>query len=167
MPAPAAVAAPTAAPSFETFFERERDDLYSALCLVTRDRHEAEEIAQEAFVKVLEHWERVSGMDEPGGYLYRTAMNVFRSRYRRAMMAARRTVGAAPSNDEIAAVDERDAAVRALALLSPRQRAALVLTDLLGYPSEEAARMLGIRASTLRVHVARARATLKGSIADG
>jgi DNA-directed RNA polymerase specialized sigma24 family protein len=51
--------------------------------------------------------------------------------------------------------------VRALAPLSPRQSAAVVLIDLLGYPSKEAARMLGIRASTVRMHVSRAHAALK------
>lgn len=56
--------------------------------------------------------------------------------------------------------------MRALATLSPRQRAAVVLTDLLGFPSEEAARMLRIRASTLRMHVSRAHAALKGTMSD-
>jgi DNA-directed RNA polymerase specialized sigma24 family protein len=37
----------------------------------------------------------------------------------------------------------------------------VVLVDLLGFRSEEAARMLGIRASTLRMHASRAHAALK------
>jgi RNA polymerase sigma-70 factor (ECF subfamily) len=152
--------------SFEEFFEREKADLYGAMCLVTRDRHEAEEIVQDAFVRVLEHWGRVDALNDPRGYLYRTAMNVFRSRYRRAALAAKRTLSASQPDDGIAEVDARDATVRALASLSPRQRAAVVLTDLLGFPSEEAARMLGIRASTLRMHASRAHAALKGSMRD-
>lgn len=152
--------------SFAEFFEREKADLYGAMCLVTRDRHEAEEIVQDAFVRVLEHWGRVGSLDNPRGYLYRTAMNVFRSRYRRATLAAKRTLGASRPDDGIAEVDERDATVRALAPLSPRQRAAVILTDLLGFPSEEAARMLGIRASTLRMHASRAHAALKGTMND-
>ncbi len=147
--------------SFEEFFLRERTGLFGALCLVTRNRHEAEDLVQDAFVRVLERWERVSLMDDPRGYLYRTAMNAFRSRYRRAFLAAKRTLGVTPADDGIAAVDARDAAVRALATLSPRQRVAVVLTDLLGYPSKEAARMLGIRASTVRMHTSRAHAALK------
>jgi len=147
--------------SFEEFFLRERAGLYSALCLVTRNRHEAEELTQDAFVRVLERWDQVSTMQDPHGYLYRTAMNAFRSYYRRSVLAAKRAFRATPNDDAIAAVDERDAAVRALATLSPRQRAAVVLIDLLGYPSEEAARMLGIRASTVRMHTSRAHAALK------
>jgi RNA polymerase sigma-70 factor, ECF subfamily len=147
--------------SFEDFFQREKAGLYGALCLVTRDRHEAEELTQDAFVRVLERWGRVSDMDDPRGYLYRTAMNAFRSRYRRTLLAAKRTFGMTRPPDDIADVDARDAAVRALAHLSPRQRAAVVLIDLLGYSSKEAARMLGIRASTVRMHTSRAHAALK------
>jgi DNA-directed RNA polymerase specialized sigma24 family protein len=40
----------------------------------------------------------------------------------------------------------------------------VVLTDLLDFPSEEVARMLGIRASTVRVHVSRAHAVLKDTM---
>jgi RNA polymerase sigma-70 factor (ECF subfamily) len=156
----------TGASPFEDFFQREKSDLYGALCLVTRNRHEAEELTQDAFVRVLERWERVGEMEDPRAYLYRTAMNAFRSRYRRTVLAARRTLGVTPADDATADVDALDAAVRALAHLSPRQRAAVVLIDLLGYPSKEAARMLGIRASTDRMHVSRAHAALKETMTD-
>ena len=152
--------------SFEGFFRSEKEGLYQTLCFVTRNRHEAEELTQDAFVRLLERWERVSRLEDPRAYLYRTAMNAFRSRYRRALLAAKRTMGAIPPDDEIAAVDERDVAVRALAALSPRQRAAVVLIDVLGFPSEEAGRMLGIRASTIRMHASRAHAALKGTMTD-
>jgi RNA polymerase sigma-70 factor, ECF subfamily len=147
--------------SFDGFFERERDPLYRALWLVTRNRFEAEELTQEAFVRLLERWDRVSVMDDPRAYLFRTAMNAFRTSYGRALLAAKRTMKVLPADDTITEIDERDAAVRALARLSPRQRAAVVLTDMLGFGSDEAARMLGIRASTLRMHASRAHAALK------
>jgi len=150
--------------SFEDFFQREKAGLYSVLCIVTRNRHEAEEITQEAFVRVLERWDRIGAMEDPRAYLYRTAMNSFRTGFRHAAMAAKRTLGVSRPDDAIADVDARDAAMRALAPLSPRQRAAVVLTDLLGFPSEEVARMLGIRASTVRMHVSRAHTTLKDTM---
>ena len=153
--------------TFEALFQSHRDELYGAMALVTHDRGEAEELTQEAFVKVLERWDRVGAMDDPTGYLYRTAMNLFRKRYRRAALAARRSVGLAPSRDPIEDVDARDAAARALAPLTPKQRAAIVLTDLLGFPSEEAARMLGVRASTVRMHASIARATLRKTMGGG
>jgi hypothetical protein len=40
-----------------------------------------------------ERWNRVSGLEDPVGFLLRTAMNVFRDRARRATLAARRTLG--------------------------------------------------------------------------
>jgi RNA polymerase sigma-70 factor (ECF subfamily) len=147
--------------SFDSFFERERDRLYRALWLVTRNRFEAEDLTQEAFVRVLERWDSISAMDDPRAYLFRTAMNAFRTSYGRALLAAKRTMRVLPADDTIAAIDERDATVRALARLSPRQRAAVVLTDMLGFRSEEAARMLGVRASTLRMHASRAHEALK------
>jgi RNA polymerase sigma-70 factor (ECF subfamily) len=150
--------------SFEDFFQREKGGLFSVLCIVTRNRHEAEELTQEAFVLILERWDRVGAMEDPRAYLYSTAMNTFRTGFRHAAMAARRTLGVSRPDDAMADVDARDAAMRALAPLSPRQRASVVLTDLLGFPSEEVARMLGIRASTVRVHVSRAHAVLKDTM---
>ena len=94
-------------------------------------------------------------------------MNVFRSRYRRTMLALKRSGRAEPSDDLFADVEARDATIRALATLSPRQRAAVVLTDLLGFRSDEAAKMLGIRASTVRMHASRAHAALKVTMTDG
>ena len=64
----------------------------------------------------------------------------------------------------MAAVDARDVVVRALGTLTPRERAALVLTDLLDMTSEDAAKALGVRASTVRVLAGRARAALRDRI---
>jgi RNA polymerase sigma-70 factor, ECF subfamily len=147
--------------SFEEFFQREKAGLYGALCIVTRNRHEAEELTQDAFVRILERWDRVGVMDDPRAYLYRTAMNTFRSRYRRTALAAKRALRVSPPDDAIAEVDAQDTTMRALATLTPRQRAAVVLTDLLEFPSEEAGRMLGVAAATVRTHVSRAHAALK------
>jgi RNA polymerase sigma-70 factor (ECF subfamily) len=147
--------------SFDGFFADHHDRLYRALWLLTRDRDEADELAQDAFLKVWEHWDRVGSLDDPEGYLYRTAMNLFRNRRRRAAVALRRAVHATPRHDAIAAVDERDAVVRALHACTPAQREALVLTDLLDLTSEEAARAMRVRPSTVRVLSARARATLR------
>ena len=135
---------------FETFYDAESQSLFRRLWLVTGNRAEAEEIMQDAFLKVWERWEKVGAMDDPGGYLYRTAMNLFRKRYRRAALAIRRSIGLAPSRDDFADADDRDAVRRVLATLPPRQRAALVLTEMLGYSPSEAGRALGVRASTVR-----------------
>jgi RNA polymerase sigma-70 factor (ECF subfamily) len=146
--------------SFEDLFLAQREHLFSALWLVTRDRHEAEEIAQDAFVRVWERWERRGAPDDPTAYLFRTAMNLLRNRRRRAAVALRRAVGHEPAPDVLEAVETQDAVLRALGALTPRQRAALVLVDLLDLTSEEAGRALGIRPATVRVLAARGRTAL-------
>jgi RNA polymerase sigma-70 factor (ECF subfamily) len=150
--------------SFDALFSEQRDRLFSALWLITHDRHEAEEIAQDAFVRVLERWDRDGAPDDPTAYLFRTAMNILRNRRRRAAVALRHAVSRSESRDGFEAVEARDVVTRALSALTPRQRAALVLIDLLDLPSEEAAEALGIRPSTVRVLAARGRAILTAEI---
>lgn len=150
-----------AAPSFEEFFVAHRQEVYGAIWLVTRDRHEAEEITQEAFVKVLERWEHVASLDDPTGYVVRTAMNVWRSRARRAAVALRKAVHSSSPDDPLERADSQAVVVQALAVLTPRQRAAVVMTVLLGFTSEEAANALGVRPSTVRVLAARGRDRLR------
>jgi RNA polymerase sigma factor (sigma-70 family) len=147
--------------SFEALFEAEHARLLRALFLVTGNAQEAEELMQDAFLAVWERWDRVAAMDEPVGYLYRTAMNRFRSLLRRASRAARRVVGSAEGRDAFAAADERDALARALGRLPERQRSALVLTELLGYGSQEAGTILGVKDVTVRSLASQARAALR------
>lgn len=135
---------------FEEFFRVENPALYRRLWLITGDRSEAEDIMQEAFLKLWERWERVGEIHDPAGYLYRTAMNIFRRRYRRGILAIRRSLAMTPAEDEFARAEDRQVVRRILSTLTPRQRAALVLTEMLGFTSEEAGRALGIRAGTVR-----------------
>lgn len=151
---------------FEQFVLEHQVRLFGALCLVTGDRFEAEEIAQEAFVRVLERWDRVAGMDDPVGYLFQVSMNVFRTKRRRVALALRRAVGAVGEHDEFGAVDDRTVVSSALAELSADQRAALVVTALYGLSSEEAGRILGVRPSTVRARATRARASLRRAIGE-
>jgi RNA polymerase sigma-70 factor, ECF subfamily len=153
-----------AALSFETFYEAERDGLFGALVLITGSRHEAEELTQDAFLALWERWDRVAAMENPTGYLYRTAMNAFRKARRRAAVALRRVVGMGPEQDAFAAADARQVVAAALAGLSRRQRAALVMTELLGFSSEEAGTALGIKPVTVRVLASQGRAAMKQSV---
>ena len=150
---------------FEVFFEQHHERLFRALWLLTRNRQEAEEVMQDAFLRLWERWD-VAGGPDPAGYLYRTAMNVWRSRLRRAAVAARNVIHHSPGDDQIAEIEERDAVVRALAPLPPRQRAAIVLMDVLDLSSERAGEVLGIRPATVRVLAARARAALAKEMED-
>ena len=134
--------APATNVSFEEFFELERDHLCDLLSLVTGDRSEAEEIAQDAFVAVWERWDRVRLMDNPAGYMYRTAINNLRKRYRRAKLFGRIAASLSPRTSS-APADSAVLLSEALRALTSRQRAALVLTELLGYSAEDAAKALG------------------------
>jgi RNA polymerase sigma-70 factor (ECF subfamily) len=150
--------------SFETFYDAESQTLFRRLWLVTGNRAEAEELMQDAFLKVWERWEKVDAMDDPVGYPYRTAMNLFRKRYRRAAMAIRRSIGLAPSRDDFADADDRETVRRVLSLLPPRQRAALVLTELLGFSPTEAGHALGVQASTIRSLSHQGRASFRAAM---
>jgi len=145
---------------FEEFFETERERLFRALLLVTHDSAEAEDLMQEAFVRIWERWDRVAQVEDPVGYLFKTAMNLHRSALRRALTAAKRSLRPPAGRDPFDEVADRDEAVRSLALLTPRQRAAVVVTELLGYSSEEAGAILGVRPGTVRTLTSQARATL-------
>lgn len=154
-------AAVTAGVAFEEFFHAERGRLFGAVYLMTGSVEETEEIVQDAFLSVWERWDRVRVMERSTGYLYRTAMNRFRSRRRRLACAARRGLPLRSSEDPYEVVDLRDEVVRAIRDLTPHQRAALVLTELLERSSEEAADLLGVRPSTVRNLTAQARGSLK------
>ena len=149
-----------ARPSFEDFFGTEHARLFGALCFVTGDRAEAEEIMQDAFLRLWERWDRLR-LDDASAYLFRTAMNVFRNRYRRTALSLRKTLAIAPSDDAFATVDDRDFVVRTLRDLTADQRAAVLLTGYVGLTSEEAGQMLGMRPSTVRTLATRARAAIR------
>lgn len=87
------------AEEFETFFRTNERRLYGTLCIVTGDSREAEELTQEAFLRVWERWDLVRIVDDPTAYLYRTAFNLFRSQLRRLYRAARLRIRSVPAAD--------------------------------------------------------------------
>jgi DNA-directed RNA polymerase specialized sigma24 family protein len=91
-------------------------------------------------------------------------MNCFRSQRRRTVLATRKVVRHAAGTDPLEGVAERDGVDRALAALSRRQREAVVLVDLLQFPADEAARLMGIAPSTLRVQLARGRERVRNQL---
>jgi RNA polymerase sigma-70 factor (ECF subfamily) len=151
--------APTAT-DFQEFFATQYRSVVRALVLVAGSMAAAEDLAQEAFARTFERWDRVSGLTSPAGYVYRVAMNVQRSRLRRAAVAVRHAAGRSTARDE------PDPGVRQevrdmLASLPPTQREALMLVEWLGYSAEEAGAILGVRPSSVRGRLHRARASLR------
>jgi RNA polymerase sigma factor (sigma-70 family) len=157
-PTPSLEASPV---DFEAFYLAHRVRVFRALVVVTRDVHAAEEVAQDAFVRVWERWDRVRDMEDPAGYLYRTALNGWFQVHRRAARAARRVVALRQAVDPLEAVEDRDVLARRLLELPARQRAALVLTEYLDQDSAEAGRALGIRPGTVRRLASKGRAALR------
>ena len=149
---------------FELFFEAERRRLFRALYVMTGSGHEAEELLQDAFLRIWERWDRVSVMDDPVGYLYRAAMNLARSRFRRIIRAARVPISPERSIEPYEAADTRDVIVRAVARLSPRQRQAVVLVELLDRSTEEAADLMHVSSSTVRSLTSEARKAMRAAM---
>jgi RNA polymerase sigma-70 factor (ECF subfamily) len=150
----------TEARDFRAFFEHERVRLVRATLLLTGNVAEAEDLAQEALARVLERWDRVSEMESPDGYLYRTALNLNRKRLRRMTIAARRAIGVS-DHDPLAAAEDRVDVLHAVASLPRSQREALVLVVWLGYATEEAGTLLGIEPGSVRGRLHRARQALR------
>src|SRR5262245_37985341 len=78
--------------SFEAFFSAEWPRVVKALLLLTGSKEQAEDVAQGAFLRILERWDRLDHEADLEGYLFRTALNGYRSIYRRTRLAARRVL---------------------------------------------------------------------------
>jgi RNA polymerase sigma-70 factor (ECF subfamily) len=148
---------------FDEFFEAEHERLFKALYFVTGDRHDAEELMQDAFVKLWERWDEFDRIHDPTAYLFRVALNGFRMRRRRAAMALRKVLPIPDTRDAFLDADMRADVRRLLLRVTAHQRAALLLIDLLGYPSDQAARILGVRASTVRALATKGRQAIRAS----
>ena len=156
-PEPEASTAPATPVSFEDLFLQVHDRLYRALYFITGSSTDAEELMQEAFLQLWERWDRIHRIEDPVAYLFRTALNGFRMRLRRTRAAARRILPTAPARDPFDDVDVR----RMLRGLPSRQRAAIVLTEIFGYSSEQAAQIMRIRPTTVRALASQGRAALR------
>jgi RNA polymerase sigma factor (sigma-70 family) len=148
--------------TFEEFFEREYPRLVRALWLLSGDQAEAEDMAQEALARIFERWDRVSGLESPTGYLYRTALNVNQRRLRRAATLDR--LHHAPPATPEAPTELRTDVRRALLTLPANLRKTLVLTEYLGMTSEEGGRTLGIAPGSYRARLHRAREQIRDAL---
>jgi RNA polymerase sigma-70 factor (ECF subfamily) len=151
---------------FEEFFQAEQVRLARALYLLTGSAAEADELTQEAMVRVYERWDRVRQMDSPQGYLFRTALNLHRSRLRGLASRARHILQPTPSPDPAEVVQSRDILARALASLPTGQREAVVLVEWLGMDPQEAATALQIKLGSIRARLSRAKADLRRMLED-
>ncbi len=157
------------AQSFEEFYREHFRRVVQAVYLLLHLPADAHDVAQEAFARAWANWDEVQHLESPLSFTAKSAVNLALSelrRRKRAWKAFSRLLA-----DRRAAVtpgmpDTRIAVELELRRLTPRQKAALVLCDFLEFNSEEAASALDMSPSTLRVHLARARARLRERMSD-
>lgn len=121
------------------------------------------EAAAEALAWAWEHLDRVQRMDNPGGYLWRVGQTAVRRGHRWSGRRADAPIPEQAHEDALPADPTLDAA---LAALSDRQRAAVLLVHGWGYPLVDAAAAMGCSTSTLRNHLARGTTRLQAELRE-
>jgi RNA polymerase sigma factor (sigma-70 family) len=138
-------------------FEASYHRLVGQLYAVCGDLTEAEEVVAEAFARAVQHQRTFSRLDNPEAWLRTVAVNVSRTRRRRARMGAERE-GALVSQPLLD--DERLALMAALRRLPLPQREAIALYYLADLPVAEVASCLGVPVGTVKTRLSRGRAAL-------
>jgi len=139
--------------SFEDFYRSERESLARALALTLRDDHLAVEAVDEAMTRAYGRWGRVGGLESPGGWVYRVALNWATSVLRRRRRAPHPFADAGPA--DVGPIGE-PAVLAALAELDVPQRAVVVCRFYLGLSEAQTAAALGIRPGTAKSRLHRA-----------
>ena len=144
----------------------EHPRLVGLLALYVGSRPVAEDLAQEALIRLHQHWPRVRTMASPRSWLYGVALNLARSWWRRryAEHRANRRHGQ-PEATTLPEPADVLAVRGAVAVLPPRQRAALVLRYYGGLSVAETAEQLACAEGTVKSLTHKAMTTLRRSLA--
>ncbi|HMA47689.1 MAG TPA: RNA polymerase sigma factor SigM [Frankiaceae bacterium] len=150
--------------AFDLLVRRHRDQAWAIALRTLHDPDEAADAVQEAFVSAYRAAGSFRGDAQVSTWLHRIVVNACLDRLRR--RRARPTVPldedlplAAPG-DAIAERETRLVVQEALSRLPAEQRLAIILVDLEGRPVEEAGRILGVPAGTVKSRCCRGRARL-------
>jgi len=152
---------------FTAFMTEHRRDLLRTAWLLVGDEHRAEELTQQALVRTYTSWSRARR--DPLAYARRVLVNLRVDTWRR----RRREVLVAPAevpDTPVAAsrrAEDRDQLLRALAVLTPRQRRIVVLRHLLDLSDTEVADDLGVSPGTVRSTASRGLAVLRAAMTAG
>lgn len=145
---------------FDRLYREEADRLWRALVAFSGDPELASDAAAEAFAQCIRRGDQVR---DPRAWVWRAAFAIARG----ALKERSRWETLAEVEDRPAPEDGLVRLTQALSLLSPKQRAAILLRHYAGYRPHEVARMLGIAPATVRVHLARARRSLSKHLEEG
>jgi RNA polymerase sigma-70 factor (ECF subfamily) len=141
----------------------------NALCIRLTGGHGAEELLQDAFVRIWEKLPSFRGESALSSWMHRVAVNVYLVSRRSELRREARVISSdEPESLGLDAIrgyvtDDPDARIdieRAIARLPAGARAAFVLHDIEGYLHEEIAAMQGVAAATVRAQLHRARKLL-------
>jgi RNA polymerase sigma-70 factor (sigma-E family) len=141
----------------EQFLAERAERLMRTAVLLTGSRDAAQDLLQTALERILGRWRKFDG--DPEGYLRRTLYNLAADGFRRKGRLQHKLLLlrplTEPSADPTAEVDLRDALVRLMLQLPPRQRAVLVLRFWEQLTEAEAAEVLGWPEGTVKSATAR------------
>ena len=161
-----------AVPTWEEIVEQYSDRVYRLAYRLTGNRHDAEDLTQDAFVRAFRSLDTYTP-GTLGGWLHRITTNLFLDQARRRQRirfdalsderAARLTSGVDPSDLINQTFD--DDVEQALQALPPDFRAAVVLCDVEGMSYEEIADILDAKLGTVRSRIHRGRAMLREALA--
>jgi RNA polymerase sigma factor (sigma-70 family) len=164
---------------FSSFYTQNRSELIAHANRIVKDKAKAEEITQEALVKFMLATPELSSDNHALSYLHRTIENLcidlFRAENRRPNLVALDDATAEVESTwqvsgdhsvEISAAEDAAIIRQALSLLSPAERAALVMWEVEGRSTAEIAKELGIKESAVRHTVSRARASLRKVLSE-
>ena len=156
------------------FYTEHRSELIAHASRILKDRAKAEEVIQDALIKVMLAAPELESTGHALGYMHRTIENlcidIFRMEGRRPNLVVLDDASAELEStwvdskdhiDVIAAADDAAIVRQALAMLSPAERAALVMWEMEGRSTAEIAAELGIKESAVRHTVSRARTSLR------
>jgi RNA polymerase sigma-70 factor (ECF subfamily) len=152
---------------FDAWYLGLRPVLIPALTGWCGDASLASDALDEAFVRAVERWDRIGGLDERTGWVWRTATNVVRRRMRRRDLERRllrRHVAGSPSDGREPTYEDVDLR-RSLLELTARQRTAVVLHYLADLPLREVAQLMGVAEGTVSATLHQSRAQLARMLA--
>jgi RNA polymerase sigma-70 factor (sigma-E family) len=146
----------------ETLYETHAADALRLAYLLTGDRALAEDLVQDAFVKVIGRFHDLRNRDAFWWYLRRTVVNLSNSHFRRRRVERAWLQRERPEiHSDLPDVAERERLRLALARLRPQQRAAIVLRYFEDLPERDTAEILGVAVGTVKSMVSRGMDTLR------
>ena len=151
--------------AFSAYVAARRPRLFRTACLLCGDPHRAEDVVQDALVRLYAAWDRVARMDNIDGYVRRIIVNADYSDRRRPWRRERATEPRDVPLDPGFPPEDADAIRAALRALPPGQRRVIVLRHIWNLTIEETAEELRISTGTVKSQSADAVAALRKTLA--